>query len=50
VAGGEYQPQQVVVDVVADGRVEFGGDAVPLGFQRPCDLGVLAVQFPVPAE
>ncbi len=42
VAGGEDQPQQVVVDLVGEGPVEVRGDGVALGLQGPADLGVLA--------
>ncbi len=48
-AGGEDQPQQVVVDVVRERLVEVRRDACP-GLQRPADLGILLLQLAVAPE
>ncbi len=51
-AGGEDQPQQVIFDLLGDGPVEPGRAVVRaiVGLKHPPDLGVLALQLPIPAE
>jgi hypothetical protein len=48
VAGGEHQPQKVILDLVRVGRREPG--SVCLCFQVPAQLGVPALEFPVAPE